>query len=515
MNARVRFGAVALVLLLASVFSAFAAGGAEASKVTKGQNIDTIVVAQGADARSLDPHATNDQPSANLMKQIYNGLIHQTEDLKLELGLAESYKIVSETVYEFKLRPNVKFHNGEVLKSSDVKFTFERMKEKKAPAAFLFDALDRVEVIDALNFRFILKEPFAPFITHLGHVAASILNEKATVAAGDDFTRRPVGTGPHKFVEWKSGDSITLERFDDYYLGAAKTKTIRFRFIPENATRSIAIETGEVDIVFGVSPDDWNNLDALPEVNALRITGLSSVYLGLNAAKKPFDDVRVRRALNLAVDNVGATRIAYAGGFATPAKGVVPPSVLYSKTDLPGYGFNQAEAKRLLAEAGYPNGFKATIWVNQNAIREKYAQLFQEQLRQVGVDITIEVLEWTAYLNRTAAGEHDMFILGWGTVTGDADYGLYALFHSTQFGQAGNRTFYKNAEVDRLLDLGRKATDPNQRRQVYDQAQKLIFEEAPWIFLAFADELHANRTYVKGFVPHPTGSHYLYKVYNE
>jgi peptide/nickel transport system substrate-binding protein len=125
------------------------------------------------------------------------------------------------------------------------------------------------------------------------------------------------------------------------------------------------------------------------------------------------------------------------------------------------------------------------------------------------------VLEWTAYLNRTAAGEHDMFILGWGTVTGDADYGLYALFHSTQFGQAGNRTFYKNAEVDRLLDLGRKATDANQRRQAYDQAQKLIFEDAPWIFLAFADELHATRNYVKGFVPHPTGSHYLYKVYNE
>jgi peptide/nickel transport system substrate-binding protein len=514
MYTRNRFGALLVVLLLVMAVSVYAAGGQQQA-TSKGQNLDTLVIAQGADAPSLDPHATNDQPSANIMKQVYDRLIHQTEDLVLQNGLAESYKVISDTVYEFKLRPNVKFHNGETLTSNDVKFTFTRMFEKKAPAAFLFDALDRIEIIDSLTFRFILKKPFAPFITHLGHPSSSILNEKATKAAGDDYGRKPVGTGPFQFTEWKSGDSITLTRFENYYQGPARTKTVRFRFIPENATRSIAIETGEVDIVFGVSPDDWDKLNSLPEVDALRRTGLSSVYLGMNAAKKPFDDVRVRRALNLAVDTVGATRIAYAGGFATPAKGVMPPSVLYSKTDLPGYGFNQAEAKRLLTEAGYPNGFKTTIWVNQNAIRTKYAELFQEQLRQINVEVSIEVLEWSAYLARTAAGEHDMFILGWGTVTGDADYGLYALFHSSQFGNAGNRTFYKNAEVDRLLDLGKVSTDANARRQAYDQAQKLIFEDAPWIFLAFGDELNATRNYVKGFLAHATGSHYLYKVYNE
>lgn len=510
-----RITLLVLALLMASAI-VFAAGEQQtAGAAGKAANKDIIVVAQGADARALDPHATNDQPSSNVMKQIYNTLIFQDEDLNLSNGLAESYRAVSDTVYEFKLRPNVRFHNGEVLTSRDVKFTFDRMREKKAPAAFLFDDLDRVEVIDNLTFRFILKKPFAPFITHLGHTAASILNEKATLAAGDDFTRKPVGTGPFRFVEWKAGDSIVLERFEQYYLGPAKTKTVRFRFIPENATRAIAIETGEVDIVFGVGPDDWNRLNALPEVNALRRTGLSTAYMGLNAAKKPFDDVRVRRALNLAVDNVGATRIAYAGGFATPAKNVLPPSVLYAKTDLPGYGFNQAEAKRLLTEAGYPNGFKVNLWVNQNTIREKYAQLFQEQLRQVGVEVNIEVLEWSAYLQRTAAGEHDMFILGWGTVTGDSDYGLYALFHSSQFGDAGNRTFYKNAEVDRLLDLGRASTDPAARRRAYDQAQQLIFNDAPWVFLAFGDELNATRNYVQGFKAHATGSHYLYNVFNQ
>ena len=494
MNARLRYGAVAL-LLLASVFSAFAAGEAEAGrKVTKGQNIDTLVVAMGADARSLDPHATNDQPSARVMKLLYNRLMYQSEDLQIQNDLVESFKVVSPTVYEFKLKPNVKFHNGDTLSSSDVKFTFERMAANKAPALFLVAALDKVEVIDALNFRMTLKFPFSPFISHLAHTATSIINEKAVKAAGADYGRRPVGTGPFKFVEWKAGDSIVLERFDGYHAGPAKSKTVRFRFIPEDANRSIALETGEADIVYDVGPNDYKNLAALPTINAMRIPGLTTFYMGFNMAKKPFDDVRVRRAINMALDVETATRVSFEG-FAVPARGPLAPTVRFARTDLPGYKYNVAEARKLLAEAGYPNGFTTSIWTNNNPIRIKYAEIFQEQLRQVGITCTIEIMEFAPYLDRTARGEHDMFMLGWVAVTGDADYGMYSLFHSTQFGDAGNRTFYKNPEVDRLLDLGRTSQDPEARRKAYYDAQGLVFQDAPWVFLADRKSTRLNSSH--------------------
>ena len=165
-------------------------------------------------------------------------------------------------------------------------------------------------------------------------------------------------------------------------------------------------------------------------------------------------------------------------------------------------------------EAGYPNGFKATIWTNENPIRVKYAEIFQEQLRQVGIEVSIEILEWSAYLTRTAAGEHDMFILGWVAVTGDADYGMYALFHSSQFGEAGNRTFYKNADLDRFLDEGRTSPDPEKRRQAYFAAQEIVMNQAPWVFMYVQDVLSLSRSWVSNYKNHAAGHHILYEVYN-
>ena len=507
-----RLIALAMLLVLAAGML-FAGGTQQQPQATKAADRDTLVVAAPADARSLDPHATNDQPSARIMKQIYSTLMHQTEDLEVEKGLVTDYKVVSDTVFEFTLPAGVKFHNGETLSSRDVKFTFERMRAQNAPAAFLMEPLDRVEVVNDLTFRMILKYPFGPFLTHLAHTATSIVNEKAVVAGGADYGRQPVGTGPFKFVEWRAGDSITLERFDGYYRGPAQTRMVRFRFIPETANRAIAVETGEADIVYDVGPNDFANLEQLPNVVTSRITGLVTFYMGFNTAKAPFNDVRVRRAINLALDVDAATEAAFLG-FATPADGPLPPTVLYANRNLEGYGYDPAEARRLLAEAGYANGFRTSIWTNNNPVRVMYAEIFQEQLRQVGIEISIEIMEFAPYLDRTALGEHDMFMLGWVTVTGDADYGLYSLFHSTQFGDAGNRTFWGNPEVDRLLDVGKTTPVAADREAAYARAQEIITAEAPWVFLANRDDMAATRDYVAGFVPHAAGHHILYRVYN-
>lgn len=505
--------ALVFILVLTLIASLALTGCNKGPKAEKATDKETLMVGMAGEARSLDPHATNDAPSSIVMRQIYGTLMDQTEDLEIKKGLVKDYKIISETEFEFELNKGVKFHNGEELKSSDVKFTFERMVAKNAPAKFLVDPLDRVEIIDDYKFKMILKFPFGPFITHLAHPATSILNEKATVAAGDDYARSPVGTGPFKFVNWLAGDSITLERFDGYYQGAAKTKTIKLRFIPEHATRAIALETGEVDLITEAGPEDFGKLKDIEEINAFQIKGLTTFYMGFNMNKKPFDDIRVRRAINLALDVDKATEVAFKG-YATPAKGPLAPTVQFANTKIKGYGYDVEQAKKLLAEAGYANGFKTSIWTNNNPVRVKFAEIFQEQLSKVGIDVSIEIMEFAPYLDRTARGEHDMFMLGWVAVTGDADYGMYSLFHSKEFGDAGNRTFYKNPEVDRLLEVGKSNPDPKEREKAYHKAQELVVEDAPWTFLAFRDDLSASRTYVEGFVPHAAGHHKFYKVYN-
>ena len=503
-----------LILVVALALPVFARGAAEQSSDVKTTDKGTLVVAMQADARSLDPHATNDQPSARVMKQIYETLMHQSEELDISLGLATGYEIVSPTEYVFTVKRGVKFHNGEELTAHDVKYTFERMRQVNAPGGFLVAALDRVEVVDNYTAKMVLKFPFGPFITHLAHPATAIVNRKAVEARGADYGRNPVGTGPFKFVSWRSGDSITLERFNDYHGTRAAADQVRFRIISEDTNRAIALETGEVDIIYDVNPNDFGGLSSKQGLTTFQTTGLTTFYLGFNVAKAPFNNLKVRQAINLALDVELATDVAFQG-YATAAKGPLAPTVLFANQDLPGYGYDPARAKQLLAEAGYPNGFSTTIWTNDNPIRVRYAEIFQEQLAEVGITVNIEIMEFAPYLDRTAQGEHDMFMLGWVAVTGDADYGLYSLFHSTQFGDAGNRTFWANAEVDRLLDFAKQSPDFSERERAYARAQQIVFEEAPWVFLAFRDDLNATRNWVEGFKPHAAGHHMLHAVYNK
>ncbi|TVR68800.1 MAG: glutathione ABC transporter substrate-binding protein [Spirochaetaceae bacterium] len=505
---------VALIALAAVIFLAGCAREEAVEEVGKAQNTGTLVVGMPGDPRSLDPQRTNDQPSARVMKQIYDTLMYQTEDLDVTTnGLVESYEIVSEREFAFTLKQGVKFHNGEELTANDVRFTFERMREVNAPAAFLVAALDRVEVVNDYEFIMHLQFPFGPFITHLAHPATAILNERAVLAGGDEYDRNPVGTGPFSFVEWRSGDSLTLQRFDDHFRGPAASERIVFRIITEDTQRTIALETAEVDLIYDVGPNDFEAVAAMPDVVSFQTQGLTTFYMGFNARKEPFDDARVRRAINLALDVESATDVAFRG-FATAARGPLAPTVQFANTNLPGYGYDPEEARRLLGEAGYGDGFSTSIWTNDNPIRIMYAEIFQEQLRAVNIDANIEIVEWAPYLDRTARGEHDMFMLGWVAVTGDADYGLYSLFHSSEFGDAGNRTFWANSEVDQLLDEGKTNPESAAREAAYMRAQEIIFQEAPWVFLAFRDDLAATRDYVEGFRPHAAGHHVLYNVYN-
>lgn len=479
-----------------------------------GAMAQTITVAQGADVVTLDPHGTNDQPSARVRSQIYDTLIIQGEDLNLYPGLATSWKQIDELTWEFSLRRGVTFHNGETFTANDVKFTFDRLLDPATAAdgAFILGAVENVEVIDDYTVRISTASPFAPLLNHLSHSATAILNEKAVREAGDGYgTRTAIGTGPFKFVSWVSGSHVILTRNDDYWGEPAKSQTVVFRAIPEGTVRAIELETGGVDIAYALEPIDVQRLEFDPNIVLSRVETLSASYIGFNVQKPPFDNPLVRQAINHAIDVDVLVDVIYEGQ-AVRAFSPISSMVFGAHTDLEPYEYNPEKARQLLAEAGYPNGFSTSIWTNDNPLRMQIAEVLQQDLKAIGIDVDVEIVEWGAYLENTGAGLHDMFILGWVTVTADADYGLYALFHSSQFGSAGNRTFYSNPRVDELLELGRATGDQAARLAAYREVQEILREEAPWVFLLFPEEVNGLRANVEGFVPHPAGHHMLTPV---
>ncbi len=492
------------VLLLIAA-AAFAFGGAHAF---------TLTVAQGSDIVSLSPHNTNDQPSARVMRQIYDTLVVQTEELELVPGLAESWNQVDDVTWDFAIRPGVMFHNGDPLTASDVAFTLNRLRDPAAgaPAAFLVGFISSVEAVDDMTVRIVTNGPFVPMLSHLAHTATSILNERAVTEAGEDYgTAVVVGTGPFRFVSWEVASQVILERNDDWWGGDVGPERVVFRAIVEGTVRAIELEAGAIDIAYALEPRDALRARTNADLTMAEIETLTTSYIGFNAQKAPFDDVRVRQAINHAVDAETIVDVLLEG-FGFPATSPISSQVFGSNPDLEAYDFDPERARQLLADAGLAGGFSTTLWTNDNPVRIQIAEIVQAQLADIGINVDVQVLEWSTYLADTAAGAHDMFILGWVTVTADADYGLYALFHSSNFGSAGNRTFWSSDRLDELLDLGRRTVDQDERLAIYYEAQEIINAEAPWIFLNTSIEANATRANVTGFVPHPAGHHRLYNV---
>ena len=471
---------------------------------------DTIVVANGADAATLDPHTTNDQPSNRISHQIYSRLTEVDGDLQVMPGLAESWEQVSDTATVFHLRQGVKFHNGEELTSADVKFSLERMQNSPA-VAHIIGAVDSIEVIDRYTVKVTTSEPFGPLLYHLAHAATSILNEKAVNAGGDNYGQNPVGTGPYQFVDWVVGDQVVLKAFDDYYGDKPAIENAIFRSIVEGTNRAIALETGEVHIAYDIEPIDTALIKDNDNLTLLEDESLSTAFFGMNTQKAPFDNVKVRQAIGYAIsqEDIIETVVLGAG---IAANSSIGPKVFGHNPEAKYYKQDVEKARQLMAEAGYGDGFKTTVWTNDNPLRLQIAQIMQAQLRQIGIDMSIEVLEWGAYLDGTARGNHEMYIFGWVTITGDADYGLFPLYSSSTHGGGGNRSFYTNAEVDELLAKARMSTDFEVRQAIYEDLQIILQEELAIVNLYWQFQNAGLQNAVKNFSLAPTGIHSLRSV---
>ncbi|VEU80069.1 ABC transporter substrate-binding protein [Haploplasma axanthum] len=485
----------------------------------KGTDPDTLVVASGADPVTFDIQKTNDQATTRIARQIYETLIKQNDDLTLVPALALSWEDVGDNTYEFKLRQNVTFHNGEKFTAKDVEWTLKRASES-SHIAHIVGTIDpeKIEIVDDYTIKIGTKGPFGPFLTHLAHPATAILNEKAVTDGGADYgTKSAVGTGPFKFVSWVSGDKVTLERYEDYHSEKAKMAKIEFRTITDASVKLIELETGGIDIAYDISPSDITKVEENDSLTLVKTANLGAEYLGLNLRNDtPLKNVGVRKAIAKAID-VGAIIRAIYLNVGERMSGPINELVFGFNDELTPYDYNLEEAKTLLAEAGFPNGgFSLKLYVGSNSTeRVRVAQVIEAELKKIGITVILTQLEWGSFLSATEKGDADMYLLGWTTVTTDADYGLYPLFHSESTPSAGNRSFYSNERVDELLELGRTTSDPALRLTYYKEVQTIIHDELPWVFLQTRENVSGVRNNVKGFSHHPTGSYFLDGVSKE
>jgi ABC-type transport system substrate-binding protein len=489
--------ALSVLALVAGLFAWSAAQG-------------TIVIAQGTDAVTLDPHNSTDSPTSTVLSHLYETLYELTPDGEIVPHLATGATLSDDGLtWTITLREDVVFHNGAPLTAEVVKGSMERFID---PAngftfAFLLNRISEIVVVDDHTLEFKLNSTFAPFLAHLTHNSAAIVHPDVVAEFGEAFSENPVGTGPFTLASWQRGERIDLVRFEDYWGEKPGVEGVRFLAVPEDTTRMALVETGEAHVAVRVPPQDVARIDANPNVTVQNVSGLRTIYIYFNQLMEPFDDVRVRQALNYAVDKEEIAEFVF-GGAVRPSDAPIAPAI-FGYSAVGPYEYDPERARELLAEAGFPNGLTIDFWSPTGRYPQdiQVAQAIQGQLAEVGVTAEITSIDWAAYLVATAkpAAETDvpMALLGWGTVTGDADYGLYALFHSSQAPNP-NRAFYNNPTVDALLDQARTSTDEALRTQLYADAQRLIWDDAAWLFLYSESQVVAVRDNVRGFVIHPS-----------
>ncbi len=487
---------------------------------------DTIVVGSIGDASNLLPPLASDSASFDIIGLVYNGIVKYDKDLKLVGDLAESWDISPDGLeITFHLRKGVKWHDGVEFTAEDIMFGYQKIIDPKTPTAYAsaFEEVEKAEVLDRYTFKVTYKEPFAPGLASWGSlvVLPRHLLEGADITKSP-LTRSPVGTGPYRFVEWKTGEKITLEYNPDYFEGRPYIDRYVYRIIPEQATMFLELKAERIDEM-GLTPLQYrrqtNSPDFLKKFNKYRYLSFGYTYLGYNLLEPKFQDIRVRRAISSAInkqDIVDGVLL----GLGRVATGPFKPDTIWYNPEVKRYPYDPDKARALLEEAGWVDTdrdgildkegkpFSFTIITNQgNEQRKKSAEIIQRNLKEVGIEVKIHIIEWAAFINDFIDKKSfEAVILGWSL---DPDPDQYDIWHSrkTKFKEF-NFISYKNPEVDDLLVKARHTMDPEERRKYYFRFQEILAEEQPYTFLYVAEALPVIHSRFKGIEPAPAGIGY-------
>ncbi|MDG0804288.1 glutathione ABC transporter substrate-binding protein GsiB [Pectobacterium brasiliense] len=491
-------------LVAAGVTAAMAASPVWAAK--------DAVIAVGSTFTSLDPYDANDSLSQTVAKSFYQGLFGFDKEMKLVNVLADSYDVSPDGLtYTVKLHPGVKFHDGTPFNAAAVKVNLDRASnpDNRLKRYNLFKMIDKTEAVDDLTVKITLKTPFSAFVNNLAHPAAVMISPAALKQYGKDIGFHPVGTGPYRFVTWNQTDFVKVEKFNGYWkAGLPKLDSITWRPVVDNNTRAALLQTGEAQFAYPIPFEQAKVLEKNDKLALVASPSILHRYISMNVTQKPFDNPKVREALNYAINKEALIKVAFSG-YATPAEGPLPSSIDYSVKYHP-WPYDPAKARELLKEAGYPNGFTTTLWSSHNhSTAQKVLQFTQQQLAQVGVKVQVTAMDAgqrAAEVEGKGVKETGvrLFYTGWSASTGEADWALSPLFATASWPPAQfNTAFYSNPQVDADLANALKTTDRTEKQKLYKDAQDKIWADAPWIFLATERLVSANSKKLTGFYVMP------------
>ena len=506
-----------LTVLIALVFVLILPAQAAAASKKGG----TLVIGRPSDAISLDSNTETTAPGAIVYGNIIESLLSVDKEGNVHPHLAHKYEVMSPERIRFYLRKGIKFHDGTAFDAKAVKYTFDRAINQPARWKGLFGPLKACEIVDDGTVDIVMKVSYGPTLASVAMVYCGIISPTAAEKYGKDYGRHPVGTGPFKFKEWKTKDRITIVRNDDYWGEKALLDKVVFRVIPEAGARMMAVRTGDIDMAMQPTPAELEAFRSDPDFTVAETMGMRIIYVGFHNEMAPTDNPKIRQALAMAVDVKGILDNIMEGS-AVPPRGYLAPAVFgFKDMELEKrFPYNPEKAKAMLAELGWKDSNGDGILdkdgkklsVKFLGTKGRYPQdaeiceAVQAMWKSIGVDATLEFFEWAATFTMLRKPElnYNVYCLGWVTTNRDADYSLYAMFHSSQFSPKGwNRNRYRNATADKLLDEARSSQDRAERKSKYAEVQDLLAESAAWIPIYNTKEILVLNKKVKGFEPDP------------
>ena len=527
-----------------SKFSALLAGTAMALLTVTPLSAKTLVYCSEGSPENFYPGINTTGTSFDANSQIYSRIVDfERGSTKVVPGLAEKWEISADgTVYTFHLRRNVQWHANANFKPSrpmnadDIIFAIERQWKPEHPYfkvtssnhSYFNDMglpklLKSVEKVDDYTIRVTLNRPEAPFLSNLAMEYAGVQSKEyadAMLKAGtpEKLDQEPVGSGPFMLVQYQKDAIIRYRAFPNYYGGKAKIDDLIFAITPDASVRWAKLQRGECHVMPYPNPADLDAMRKDTNIQILEQPGLNIGYLAYNTTKKPFDDVRVRKAFNMAMNKKAIIDAVYLST-GVPATNPIPPTMWSYNQAIKDDPYDPAAAKKLLADAGYPNGLETDLWAmpvqrpyNPNA--KRIAELMQADLAKIGVKAEIKSFEWGEYRKRAQAGEHQTAQLGWTGDNGDPDNFLHTLLgcDSAKSASGSNIAKFCNPQYDELVVKAKSVSDQAERAKLYEQAQVIFKEQAPWFTIAHSVQLKPMRKEVVDFKLSPFGRHNFYGV---
>ncbi|HTP06157.1 MAG TPA: ABC transporter substrate-binding protein [Nitrospirota bacterium] len=471
---------------------------------------------------TLDPALITDVQGGGIAAKLFNGLVRFNENLDIIADIARSWRLSEDQLtYTFRLRHDARFSNGRKVTARDFEYSFERVltPKTKAPLTWVLDkiegandfidgraaAISGIHVVDDHTLVLKLDKPFGPFLSLLAMTTAYVVPREEVERLGQDFGTHPIGSGPYVLTEWKHGQYLMLTAREDYFDGKPKLNGIYYRVIPEDLTAVVEFETGHLDVLL-IPSSEYRRYTTDPAWRDLVFgrPGLNIYYLGLNCTRPPFNDVRVRRAVNMAIDRQHILNTVFEKR-GTLAVGPIPSELWKSRTltrAVAGYSYDPEKAKALIREAG-AEGATVKIYITPDVEVLDIIEVIQNYLTKVGLKVEITQLDWSALKHAVNEGEPDAFWLSWWADYPDPENFLYPLFHSASVGSGGNRTRCMDPELDRLIETAQRTMNEKQRYRLYREAEDRIIKNAPWVFMWHKADYFVIQPWVKDFKIHP------------